>query len=99
MALPILVFLVFSMKPTKSNSVFQPGSSIKKKFGVSTKTLQTRSDTGKLETVRLPGGKLFSTPCSTLNTSSLGAEQIEKIGKHEEHSPPCTIETNIESFY
>jgi hypothetical protein len=74
-ALPILVFLVFSMKPTKSNSVFQPGSSIKKKFGVSTKTLQTWSDTGKLETVRLPGGKrLYSLPA--LNTL-LGAEQLK----------------------
>lgn len=69
------MFLVFSMKPTKSNSVFQPGSSIKKKFGVSTKTLQTWSDTGKLETVRLPGGKrLYSLPA--LNTL-LGAEQLK----------------------
>jgi predicted site-specific integrase-resolvase len=62
------------MKTTKADATFQHGSSLKKKFGVSTKTLQIWSDTGKLEAVRLPGGRrLYSLPA--LN-SLLGANQF-----------------------
>jgi putative resolvase len=74
--LNLLVLLVITMEPSYYDSLFQSRTSVKKKFGVSTKTLQTWSTTGKIETVRFLGGKrLYSMPA--LN-SLLSAEQTKE---------------------
>lgn len=66
------------MKSLTPTPLFQSASSIKNKFDISTKALQVWSQTGKLETVRLPGGKrLYST--SSLNTLLCVEEEKKRL--------------------